>query len=39
MFVYGMIGGVLSTIITILYFVITVAWLKMDFYLLPPGAG
>jgi sodium-dependent dicarboxylate transporter 2/3/5 len=39
MFVYGMIGGVLSTIITIVYFVITVAWLKMDFYLLPPGAG
>lgn len=39
MFVYGMIGGVISTVITILYFVVTVAWLKMDFYLLPPSGG
>lgn len=39
MFVYGMIGGVLSTVITIVYFVITVAILKMDFYILPPSAG
>jgi sodium-dependent dicarboxylate transporter 2/3/5 len=39
MFVYGMIGGVLSTIITIIYFVITVVVLKMDFYILPPSAG
>ena len=34
-----MIGGVISTVITIVYFVITVAVLKMDFYLLPPGMG
>jgi len=39
MFVYGMIGGVLSTVITIIYFVVTVAIFKWDFYLLPPGAG
>jgi len=39
MFVFGMIGGVISTVITIVYFVITVAVLKMDFYLLPPGMG
>jgi len=39
MLVYGAIGGVLSTVITILYFVITVVVLKMDFYLLPPSIG
>ncbi len=39
MFVHGMIGGVLSTVITIAYFVITVAVFQWDFYLLPPGAG
>jgi sodium-dependent dicarboxylate transporter 2/3/5 len=38
MFVYGIIGGVISTVITILYFVITVAVLKMNFYILPPSA-
>jgi solute carrier family 13 (sodium-dependent dicarboxylate transporter), member 2/3/5 len=39
MFVYGMIGGVISTVITILYFVIAVGVLKLDFYLLPPSTG
>jgi sodium-dependent dicarboxylate transporter 2/3/5 len=39
MFVYGMIGGVLSTVVTLVYFVITVGILKMDFYILPPSAG
>jgi sodium-dependent dicarboxylate transporter 2/3/5 len=39
MFVYGIIGGVISTVVTILYFIVTVAIFKWDFYLLPPGAG
>ena len=39
MFVYGMIGGVISVVITILYFWVTVAVLKLDFYLLPPSVG
>jgi solute carrier family 13 (sodium-dependent dicarboxylate transporter), member 2/3/5 len=39
MFVYGIIGGVISIVITILYFWVTVAVLKLDFYLLPPSAG
>lgn len=39
MFVYGMIGGVISTAITILYFVIAVGVLKLDFYILPPSTG
>jgi len=39
MFVYGMIGGVLSTVITIIYFVIAIVVLKLDFYILPPGVG
>jgi sodium-dependent dicarboxylate transporter 2/3/5 len=37
MLVFGLIGGVISTLITIAYFVITVVVLKLDFYLLPPG--
>jgi len=39
MFVFGMIGGVISTVITVLYFWLTVAVLKLDFYLLPPSGG
>jgi len=39
MFVYGMIGGVISTVITIIYFVITIVVLKMNFYILPPSMG
>jgi sodium-dependent dicarboxylate transporter 2/3/5 len=39
MFVYGIIGGVISIVITILYFWVTVAVLKLDFYLLPPSVG
>jgi sodium-dependent dicarboxylate transporter 2/3/5 len=39
MFVYGIIGGVISIVITILYFWITVAVLKLDFYILPPSTG
>jgi sodium-dependent dicarboxylate transporter 2/3/5 len=39
MFVYGMIGGLISIVITILYFWVTVAVLKLDFYLLPPSVG
>jgi sodium-dependent dicarboxylate transporter 2/3/5 len=39
MFVYGIIGGVISIVITILYFWVTVAVLKLDFYLLPPSGG
>jgi len=37
MFVFGMIGGLISVVITILYFWITVAVLKLDFYILPPS--
>lgn len=37
MFVYGMIGGVLSVVVSTLYFIFFVAVLKSDFYLLPPG--
>jgi sodium-dependent dicarboxylate transporter 2/3/5 len=39
MFVYGIIGGVISIVITIAYFWLTVAVLKLDFYILPPSAG
>jgi sodium-dependent dicarboxylate transporter 2/3/5 len=39
MFVYGMIGGLISIVITIVYFWITVGVLKMDFYILPPSTG
>lgn len=39
MFVYGMLGGLISIVITIAYFWITVAVLKLDFYILPPSAG
>jgi solute carrier family 13 (sodium-dependent dicarboxylate transporter), member 2/3/5 len=37
MFVYGIIGAILSTIVTVAYFIVTVAIMKMDFYILPPG--
>lgn len=37
MLVFGLIGGVISTLITIAYFVLAVVVLKLDFYLLPPG--
>jgi sodium-dependent dicarboxylate transporter 2/3/5 len=39
MFVYGVIGGLISIVVTIVYFWITVAVLKLDFYILPPSAG
>jgi sodium-dependent dicarboxylate transporter 2/3/5 len=39
MFVYGIIGGVISIVITIAYFWLTVAVLKLDFYILPPSTG
>jgi sodium-dependent dicarboxylate transporter 2/3/5 len=37
MFVYGLVGGVISVIVSTLYFIVAVAVLKTDFYLLPPG--
>jgi len=37
MFIHGIIGGIISIIVTILYFVITVAILKLDFYIMPPS--
>jgi sodium-dependent dicarboxylate transporter 2/3/5 len=39
MFVYGIIGGLISIVVTILYFWLTVAVLKLDFYILPPSTG
>jgi solute carrier family 13 (sodium-dependent dicarboxylate transporter), member 2/3/5 len=39
MFVYGIIGGLISIVVTILYFWVTVAVLKLDLYILPPSAG
>jgi solute carrier family 13 (sodium-dependent dicarboxylate transporter), member 2/3/5 len=39
MFVYGIIGGAISIVITIAYFWLTVAVLKLDFYILPPSTG
>jgi len=37
MFVYGIIGGAISVAVTIVYFVICIFVLKLDFYILPPG--
>ncbi len=37
MFYYGMLVAVVSSIVTILYFVITVGILKLPFYTMPPG--
>ncbi|KJR97032.1 MAG: citrate transporter [Desulfobulbaceae bacterium BRH_c16a] len=37
MFVFGMIGGVISVVVSTLYFIFFIAVLKSDFYLLPPG--
>jgi sodium-dependent dicarboxylate transporter 2/3/5 len=37
MFVYGLVGGAISVIVSTLYFIVAVAVLKTDFYLLPPG--
>ena len=37
MFVYGIIGAVISIIVTIIYYVFTIAVLKMDFYIMPPS--
>ena len=37
MFVYGMIGGLISVIVSTLYFIFFVAVLKSDFYLIAPG--
>jgi len=39
MFVYGIFGGLISIVVTILYFWITVAVLKLDLYILPPSTG
>ena len=38
MFVYGLLGALISIIVTVLYFVVTISVLKLDFYILPPGA-
>ncbi|MEG6550200.1 SLC13 family permease [Desulfocurvibacter africanus] len=37
MFVYGMIGALISVAVSTLYFIFFIAVLKSDFYLLPPG--
>lgn len=37
MFVYGMMIAVLTSVITTLYFIVTIGILKLDFYILPPG--
>ena len=37
MFFYGMIGGVISVVVTLLYFIVTIVILKLDFYILPPS--
>jgi solute carrier family 13 (sodium-dependent dicarboxylate transporter), member 2/3/5 len=37
MFVYGIIGGIISVVVSTLYFVFFIAVLKSDFYILPPG--
>ena len=37
MFVYGIIGGVISIVVTALYFIVTVGILQMDLYILPPS--
>jgi solute carrier family 13 (sodium-dependent dicarboxylate transporter), member 2/3/5 len=37
MFVYGILGGALSVAVSTLYFIFTIAVLKSNFYLLPPG--
>jgi len=37
MFVFGIIGAIISTIVTALYFILTVAVLQLDLYILPPG--
>lgn len=38
MFFYGIIAAVISTAVTIAYFIVTIVILKMDFYILPPGS-
>jgi sodium-dependent dicarboxylate transporter 2/3/5 len=37
MFIYGLIGGVISVVVTALYFIIFIVILKLDFYILPPS--
>jgi len=37
MFVYGIGAGIISILITFLYYVITVVVLKLDLYIMPPG--
>ncbi len=37
MFVYGLIGGVISVVVSTIYFILAVAVFKTDFYILPPG--
>ena len=37
MFVYGIIAAILSSVVTALYFIVTVGILGMDLYILPPG--
>ncbi|HAG07770.1 MAG: Citrate transporter [Clostridia bacterium 62_21] len=38
MFTYGMMVATLCVLVTILYFVVTVGMLQLDFYIQPPGA-
>ena len=38
MFFYGIIAAVISSVVTMIYFIITVAVLKLDFYIMPPGS-
>lgn len=37
MFVYGMIGAVISTVVSTIYMILHIAILKTDLYMLPPG--
>jgi len=39
MFIFGMIGGLISIVVTILYFVVAIDVLHLDFYLQPPSGG
>ncbi len=39
MFIFGMIGGLISIVVTILYFVVAIDVLHLDFYLQPPTGG
>ncbi len=39
MFIFGMIGGLISIVVTIFYFVVAIDVLHLDFYLQPPSGG